>query len=251
MYDAPDPMASYLVQLVIADLEFVESTGPGRPADPPRVRRRHRRRLWRADGPHREMIEVFDDLFGPYPFVAYGGVVVDDRSASRSRPRRCRSSAPTPRPARRSSPTSSPTSGSATPSAPRPGRTSGSTRASPPTPSGCGRSTRAPAARRVRRRRRRGSRARRAAGDPGADHAVRDRSTTGALTLHVLRETVGDDAFFTILQTWVERYGGGVGLDRRLRGAGRGDVGPGADRCSTPGCGRPRCRAWTTGSAEA
>ena len=29
MFDAPDPMASYLVQVVIADLEFVEATGPG------------------------------------------------------------------------------------------------------------------------------------------------------------------------------------------------------------------------------
>jgi aminopeptidase N len=31
----------------------------------------------------------------------------------------------------------------------------------------------------------------------------------GALTLHVVRHTIGDDAFFTLLRTWVERYGGG------------------------------------------
>ena len=31
----------------------------------------------------------------------------------------------------------------------------------------------------------------------------------GALTLHVLRRTVGDDAFFAMLRTWVDRYGGG------------------------------------------
>jgi aminopeptidase N len=30
----------------------------------------------------------------------------------------------------------------------------------------------------------------------------------GALTLHVLRRTIGDDAFFELLQTWVDRYGG-------------------------------------------
>jgi aminopeptidase N len=30
----------------------------------------------------------------------------------------------------------------------------------------------------------------------------------GALTLHVLRDTMGDDAFFELLRTWVDRYGG-------------------------------------------
>jgi aminopeptidase N len=32
----------------------------------------------------------------------------------------------------------------------------------------------------------------------------------GALTLHVLRDAIGDDAFFTVLRTWVERFGGGA-----------------------------------------
>jgi aminopeptidase N len=78
VYDAPDPMASYLVQLVIADLEFVESTGPdGLPI----------RHAFDADIVDEfagsmdrtgEMIEVYEDLFGPYPFVAYGAVVVDE-----------------------------------------------------------------------------------------------------------------------------------------------------------------------------
>ena len=78
VYDAPDPMATYLVQVVIADLEFVESTGPnGLPV----------RHAFDADvggfaeGPMAltaEMIDVYDDLFGPYPFVAYGAVVVDE-----------------------------------------------------------------------------------------------------------------------------------------------------------------------------
>ena len=48
------------------------------------------------------------------------------------------------------------------------------------------------------------------AGDPGPpsifSYATYDR---GALTLHALRLTVGDDAFFAILSGWVERYGGG------------------------------------------
>ncbi len=78
VYDAPDEMATYLVQVVIADLDFVESTGPnGLPV----------RHAFDADvgglaeGPMAltaEMIDVYDDLFGPYPFVAYGAVVVDE-----------------------------------------------------------------------------------------------------------------------------------------------------------------------------
>jgi aminopeptidase N len=47
-------------------------------------------------------------------------------------------------------------------------------------------------------------------GDPGPadlfDGSVYER---GALTLHILRRTIGDDAFFTLLRTWVERFGGG------------------------------------------
>ena len=60
--------------------------GPERPADPPRLRRRHRRRLaegrWTATA---EMIDLYDDLFGPYPFVAYGAVVVDEPARVRAR----------------------------------------------------------------------------------------------------------------------------------------------------------------------
>jgi aminopeptidase N len=44
-------------------------------------------------------------------------------------------------------------------------------------------------------------------GDPGPEHlfaaTVYDR---GALALHALRLRVGDDAFFTILRTWADRY---------------------------------------------
>jgi aminopeptidase N len=31
----------------------------------------------------------------------------------------------------------------------------------------------------------------------------------GALTLHTLRRTVGDEPFFDVLRQWVERFGGG------------------------------------------
>ena len=78
-YDAPDPMASYLVQLVIGDLVFVESTGPGglpiRHAFDAAIADEFARSMDRTG----DMIEVFNDLFGPYPFVAYGAVVVDER----------------------------------------------------------------------------------------------------------------------------------------------------------------------------
>ena len=44
------------------------------------------------DGPSAEqMLVYFESLFGPYPFVSYGAIVDDDRSATRSRPRPGRS----------------------------------------------------------------------------------------------------------------------------------------------------------------
>ncbi|EGD42123.1 putative metallopeptidase [Nocardioidaceae bacterium Broad-1] len=46
--------------------------------------------------------------------------------------------------------------------------------------------------------------------DPGSADMFDDRVyKRGALTLHALRRTVGDDAFFRILRTWVARHGGG------------------------------------------
>ncbi|WP_375386347.1 M1 family metallopeptidase [uncultured Microbacterium sp.] len=45
-------------------------------------------------------------------------------------------------------------------------------------------------------------------GDPGPDHMFDDRVyKRGALTLHALRLTVGDDAFFDVLRNWTRRYG--------------------------------------------
>jgi aminopeptidase N len=78
VFDAPDPMASYLVQVVIADLEMVESTGPGglpiRHAFDTDIAGELAGSMDRTA----EMIEVYEDLFGPYPFVTYGAVVVDE-----------------------------------------------------------------------------------------------------------------------------------------------------------------------------
>lgn len=78
VYDAPDPMATYLVQVVIADLVLVEGSGPGD------VPIRHAFDADVAPGAEEavaetgEMVEFLADLFGPYPFVAYGAVVVDE-----------------------------------------------------------------------------------------------------------------------------------------------------------------------------
>jgi aminopeptidase N len=44
-------------------------------------------------------------------------------------------------------------------------------------------------------------------GEPGPDHLFgASVYLRGALTLHALRLTVGDDTFFSILSTWTERY---------------------------------------------
>jgi aminopeptidase N len=47
--------------------------------------------------------------------------------------------------------------------------------------------------------------------DPGARRTFDDRVyKRGALTLHTLRRTVGDDAFFALLRSWVDRHRYGV-----------------------------------------
>ncbi|MFI6319972.1 M1 family metallopeptidase [Nonomuraea sp. NPDC050556] len=64
-------------------------------------------------------------------------------------------------------------------------------------------------------------------GDPGSGAAIFDDPVydRGAMTLHVLRRTVGDAAFFTILRTWTSehRYGNAdtqafVALSQRIAG---------------------------------
>jgi aminopeptidase N len=78
VFEAPDAMATYLVQVVVGNLRFEQLTGPaGLPI----------RNVYDADAgdgvratfePQGEMIDFFDDLFGPFPFVTYGAVVVDE-----------------------------------------------------------------------------------------------------------------------------------------------------------------------------
>lgn len=48
-------------------------------------------------------------------------------------------------------------------------------------------------------------------GDPGPKHMFDDRVyKRGALLLHALRQTLGDDTFFTLLREWVQRHAHGT-----------------------------------------
>lgn len=77
-FEALQPMASYLVQVVIANLVIEESTSP----DGVPIRHAIDEDVYEegsaAMGPTGEMLDFFVDLFGPYPFATYGGVVVDE-----------------------------------------------------------------------------------------------------------------------------------------------------------------------------
>ncbi|MGH9110722.1 MAG: M1 family metallopeptidase [Acidimicrobiales bacterium] len=211
VYDAPDPMATYLVQVVIADLTFEEQEGPGglpiRNAYDADVGSEARGALAATA----DMVDFYDDLFGPFPFVSYGGVVVDDELGFALETQTLSlfgADALSERIVAHElahqwfgddvSPVTwrdiwlnegfatyaewlwgEHASGAsiddiAAVAALSPGLDR------PP-------------------------------GDPGADHLF---ATTvyvrGALTLHVLRHTLGDEAFFDLLRAWSERYGGGA-----------------------------------------
>jgi aminopeptidase N len=77
-FEMADPMASYLLQVVVGNLRFSEERGPGG------LPIRH---AFDADVPAGQleevdklpdMIDTFEGLFGPYPFDLYGVVVIDD-----------------------------------------------------------------------------------------------------------------------------------------------------------------------------
>jgi aminopeptidase N len=211
-YDAPDPMASYLVQLVIADLDFVEETGPGglpvrhasdtdAPVD--------------SVGPLArtpEMIEVFSDLFGPYPFVAYGAVVVDDELGLALETQTL------------SIFDSSGVSNEAIVAHELAHQWFGD-EVSPATWQDIWLNEGFATYAQVLWAEHRSAGARegwadQAAASPGLDRPPADPGAShlfdpsvyhrGGLTLYVLHETVGDDRFFEILRTWVERHGGGA-----------------------------------------
>jgi aminopeptidase N len=212
VFDAPDPMASYLVQVVIADLEFVETTGPdGLP-----IRHAFDADIVAAFGDSMDrtadMIEFYADLFGPYPFVAYGAVVVDDRLGLALETQTLSIFGPDT--AASESVVAHELSHQWFGNAVSPATWQdiwlnegfatyaallwaeheggqGPDEFAAGTGDASGMLDLPP-------------------GDPGGDLlfdiSVYDR---GALTLHVLRDAIGDDDFFTVLRTWVERHGGG------------------------------------------
>lgn len=78
-YEASDPMASYLLQVVIGDYELVDG---GTTPDGVVIRHAFHRSIAAearvATERTAEMIDVLDDVYGPFPFEAYGVVAVDE-----------------------------------------------------------------------------------------------------------------------------------------------------------------------------
>jgi aminopeptidase N len=72
------PTASYLVAFHAAELDVRQRPGPDgvvlREAFPPDLTRKERRAFARAP----RMLEVFAERFGPYPFAAFGNTVLED-----------------------------------------------------------------------------------------------------------------------------------------------------------------------------
>ena len=209
VYDVADPMATYLVQVVVADLRVEELTGPGGLPI---------RNVYDADlgtavgaaiGRQGDMIGFFEDQFGPYPFATYGAAVVDQALGFALETQTLSLFGPDTA----SEPVVahelahqwfgnhvSPASwqdiwlneGFATYAEWLWAEHAGATTVD--------------------------DAAAEAAGIPGLDHPPADPGADalfrgsvymrGGLTLHVLRRTVGDDAFFDLLRTWLDRYGG-------------------------------------------
>lgn len=81
-FEATDPMATYLAAVNISEFQVITNEGPdGLPI----------RNYFPLNAPNRiinefdttpDMIAFFSDIFGPYPFEAYGAVVLNDRRYS-------------------------------------------------------------------------------------------------------------------------------------------------------------------------
>jgi aminopeptidase N len=77
VYDAPSEMASYLAMVAIGDFEFEEMRTAGG-----LLIRNAYDAAFAADAPQNfertpQMVEFFEELFGPYPFEVYGAAVLD------------------------------------------------------------------------------------------------------------------------------------------------------------------------------
>jgi aminopeptidase N len=78
VYEQAAPMASYLATVQIGPYELVEVEGAGAVPQPAAVPRRLLSRFEHDFARQPEMMTVFTDLFGPYPFDDYAVVVVDE-----------------------------------------------------------------------------------------------------------------------------------------------------------------------------
>jgi len=77
VFDAPEPMASYLATVQIgryAPVVLAQRPAPQRIAVAPRAQGRFGRDFARQP----RMMRLFEDAFGPYPFAAYTVVITDD-----------------------------------------------------------------------------------------------------------------------------------------------------------------------------
>ena len=77
-YEASDPMASYLVQVAIGDYELVDAGKVGDVTIRHAFHRSLADQAANATEQTAEMITLLDDVYGPYPFEAYGVLAVDE-----------------------------------------------------------------------------------------------------------------------------------------------------------------------------
>jgi aminopeptidase N len=208
-FDQPEPMASYLLQIAMGNFTIDESTSP----DGVPIRNVYDNDVPRAGVPHEqtgEIIDYYAETFGPYPFGVYGALVVDDPLGFALETQTL---------------------------VLFPGEIDRETVAhelahqwfgddvSPATwrdiwlnegfatyaswmwlDAGTGQDIED----RVRREAQNTAELLLPPADPGGPETLFDGSVyyRGALTLHVLRHSMGDDKFVELLQAWVERYGG-------------------------------------------
>lgn len=78
VYEQPAPTATYLVTVLIGRYDLVELDGHGPIPQPAAVPPGLTRRLRHDFGRQPAMMAAFQHLFGPYPFQEYGVVVVDE-----------------------------------------------------------------------------------------------------------------------------------------------------------------------------
>ncbi|MFE3326485.1 M1 family metallopeptidase [Streptomyces sp. NPDC059176] len=78
VYEQSAPMATYLATVQIGPYELVDVPGAGAVPQPAAVPRALLGRFARDFARQPQMMTVFQDLFGPYPFDDYGVVVVDE-----------------------------------------------------------------------------------------------------------------------------------------------------------------------------